>query len=57
MNEQRYSTTCCGETLMPCQNCGESKWAYLNDRDNGDWCEASYQCDGCKKIIYIELPD
>ena len=47
MNEQRYSTTCCGE----------SKWAYLNDCDNGDWCEAKYQCDGCKKIIYIELPD
>ena len=57
MNEQRYSTTCRGETLMPCQKCGESKWVYLNDRDNGDWCEAKYQCDGCKKIIYIELPD
>jgi hypothetical protein len=44
-------------TLKPCKNCDHDDWEYLDDHDNGDWCEASYQCNHCKRIIYVELPD
>lgn len=48
--------TCCGDRLKPC-SCGADVWEYIDDHDNGDWCEASYECQHCRKVIYVELPD
>lgn len=30
---------------------------YIDDRDNGDWVEAIYECSYCGRIVYEELPD
>lgn len=47
---------CCGDRLKPC-SCGVDHWISLGDNDCGDWEEEKFQCKGCGKIIYIELPD
>lgn len=47
---------CCGNRLKPC-SCGVDHWISLGDNDCGDWEEEKFQCKGCGKIIYIELPD
>lgn len=40
-----------------CPKCGEHRWVYMDDYDNGDWTEASYRCANCGHIEYVELPD
>lgn len=40
-----------------CPRCGCTEHTYLEDDDNGDWTEASYKCNGCGKIEYVELAD
>ena len=40
-----------------CPECGAYRWVYIDDRDNGDWVEASYSCAQCGHIEYVELPD
>lgn len=41
------------------EDCAPDKhhWEYVDDRDNGDWCEAQYVCLNCGKWKYVELPD
>lgn len=33
------------------------EWEYVDDRDNGDWCEEIYDCKLCGERQYRELPD
>ncbi len=40
-----------------CPKCGHQNWEYIDDNDNGDWVEASYECLNCHHIIYVELED
>jgi hypothetical protein len=56
MIEPREQETIEGYALR-CRSCGESRWVYIDDRDNGDWVESNYQCAGCGHIEYVELPD
>ena len=44
-------------TTATCTACPDSKFKYIDDKDNGDWVEAVYECNTCGKRIYIELPD
>ena len=52
----KYSEFACMGRLNHC-SCGANKWVYLRDSDHGDWCEEVFECDECKKVIYVELPD
>lgn len=54
--EPKFSEFCCMGKLKPC-SCGANEWVYIDDRDNGDWCEEIYECHKCDKRIYVELPD
>lgn len=47
---------CCNSRLKPCA-CGADVWQSLGDYDCGDWEEERFQCQHCKKTIYVELPD
>lgn len=40
-----------------CEKCGSQDWTHLDDYDNGDWIEASYVCNKCEHLAYVELPD
>lgn len=59
VNERFTTQACshCGAQLKPCDVCGADAWRHIDDHDNGDWEEASYECQHCKRMIYVELPD
>jgi DNA-directed RNA polymerase subunit M/transcription elongation factor TFIIS len=56
MTKQQERKTIEGQEFK-CPGCGAERWVYLDDYDNGDWTEASYQCASCAHIEYVELPD
>lgn len=57
LQPQEWKTYCCGDLLKPCQSCHKNMWKSRGDIDCGDWEEESFQCQNCKNIIYVELPD
>ena len=57
LRPQEWKTYCCGDQLKPCKECGLDMWKSLGDFDYGDWEEEQFQCQNCKNIIYVELPD
>ena len=57
MSKQGTETETIEGQRIPCKHCGAFRWRYIDDHDNGDWTEASYECVGCGRITRIELAD
>lgn len=56
MTERQETETIEG-VRVACPGCGAFRWCYVDDRDNGDWCEAVYDCAACGRREYVELAD
>lgn len=55
--DKQWATYCCGDRLLPCKYCKNDTWKSLGDQDCGDWEEEKFQCQTCRNVIYVELPD
>jgi DNA-directed RNA polymerase subunit RPC12/RpoP len=57
MTTERTETETIEGKRIPCRHCGAFRWRYIDDHDNGDWVESSYECMACGRIEYVELAD